>query len=141
MSLIDPDRDFDPENPDSPLLGVLKVGSPMRVTVDGSPAWTGALQTWGWDKGSEIADLNALDPIGMLSVRALPEGQTLAPVAATTTEQVKFMLDLVEWPMERRYFPDGGAGRRARQPLRGRAGDRRTAADPVRRARAALSDA
>jgi hypothetical protein len=110
VSLIDPDRRFDPENPDSPLLGVLKVGSPMRVTVDGSPAWTGALQTWGWDKESEIADLNALDPIGMLSVRALPEGQTLAPVSATTTEQVKFMLDLVEWPAAKRYFPDAGAG-------------------------------
>ena len=29
--MIDPDRDYDPDNPDCPLLGVLKVGSPMRV--------------------------------------------------------------------------------------------------------------
>ena len=110
VSLWDPDRDYDPDNPDSPLLGALKVGLGMRVTVDGSPAWTGVLQTWAWDRASSIADLNGLDPIGQLSVRALPEGQTLAPVTATTTEQVKFMLDLVEWPVAKRYFPDGGAG-------------------------------
>jgi hypothetical protein len=110
VSLFDPDREYDPDNPDSPLLGVLKVGLGFRVTVDGSPAWTGVLQTWAWDRASEIADLNGLDPIGQLSVRALPAGQTLAPVLATSASQAQFMLDLVEWPAGKRYFPDGTSG-------------------------------
>jgi hypothetical protein len=110
VSLHDPDREYDPDNPDSPLLGVLKVGGGFRVWCDGAPAWTGVLQTWGWDRASGIADLNGLDPIGQLSVRALPTGQTLAPVLATSAAQAQFMLDLVEWPVGKRFFPDGTSG-------------------------------
>ena len=103
---------YDPDNPDSPAQGGLKVGAGMRVIVDGSPAWTGVLQTWGWDRASTIADLNGLDPIGMLAVRVLPAGQTLevVPDGATTAEQAQHLLDLVEWPVEKRYFPDGASG-------------------------------
>ena len=110
VSMYDPDRKYDPDNPDSPLLGVVKVGLPMRVTVDAAPAWTGALQSWSWDRASMIADLNAFDPIGMLSMRALPERQTLAPVVATTASQAKFLLDVAEWDPAKRYFPDGDSG-------------------------------
>jgi hypothetical protein len=110
VSLYDPDREYDPDNPDSPLLGVLKVGVGFRVWCDGAPAWTGVLQTWAWDRASGIADLNGLDPIGQLSVRALPDRQTLAPVSTTSAAQAQFMLDLVEWPAGKRYFPDGTSG-------------------------------
>ena len=110
VSLYDPAREYDPDNPDSPLLGVLKVGLGFRVTVDGSAAWTGVLQTWGWDRSSRIADLNGLDPIGMLSVRTLPERFQLQPVAATSASQAKFVLDFVEWPVAKRLFPDGDSG-------------------------------
>jgi hypothetical protein len=110
VSMWDPEREYDPDNPDSPLLGLLKPGLGARVTVDGQPAWTGALQSWGWDRRSKIADLNCFDPIGMLAMRALPEGQTLAPVMATSASQAQFMLDLVEWPAGKRYFPGGTAG-------------------------------
>ena len=110
VSMWDPEREFDPDNPDSPLLGVLKVGLGMRATVDGSPAWTGVLQTWGWDRASRIADLNGLDPIGMLSIRALPERFQMAPVMATSASQAKFVLDFVEWPVGKRFFPDGDSG-------------------------------
>jgi len=112
VSLYDPNRKWDPDNPSSPLLGVLKVGLPFRVTVDGSPAWTGVLQTWGWDRASQIADLNGLDPIGQLSVRVLKAGQDLlqAPNAVTSAVQAQFLLDIVEWPVGKRYFPNGTAG-------------------------------
>jgi hypothetical protein len=110
VSMWDPDREYDPDNPDSPLLGVLKVGLGFRVTVDGSPAWTGVLQTWGWDRASGIADLNGLDPIGMLSIRALPERFTMAPVSTTSAGQAQYVLDFVEWAPAKRYFPDGTAG-------------------------------
>jgi hypothetical protein len=110
VSLYDPDREYDPDNPDSPLLGLLKVGLGMRVTVDGSPAWTGVLQTWAWDRASRIADLNGLDPIGQLSIRILPERFTMAPVMATSASQAKFVLDFVEWPTAKRLFPDGDSG-------------------------------
>ena len=110
VSLHDPDREYDPDNPDSPLLGVLKVGLGFRVLVDGLPAWTGVLQTWAWDRSSEIADLNGLDPIGMLSLRILPERFQMEPVAATSAAQAKFILDWVQWDDAKRYFPDGLAG-------------------------------
>ena len=85
VSLYDPDRTYDPDNPASPMQGGLKVGAGMRVIVDGSPAWTGVLQTWGWDRASEIADLNGLDPIGMLSVRVLPAEPDAPAVPDATT--------------------------------------------------------
>ena len=110
VSMYDPGRKYDPDNPASPLLGVLKVGLGFRVMVDGSPAWTGVLQTWGWDRGSEIADLNGLDPIAMLSVRHLPSRAPLAPVASTSAGQAQYMLDVVGWPAGKRYFPAGTAG-------------------------------
>ena len=110
VSLYDPDRVYDPDNPDSPAQGGLKVGAGMRVLVDGSPAWTGVLQTWGWDRASEIADLNALDPIGQLSVRAMPQRETLMGTAATSGAQAAFMLDRAEWPLAKRWFPAGNEG-------------------------------
>jgi hypothetical protein len=110
VSLYDPTRKYDPDNPSSPLLGVLKVGLGFRVTVDAAPAWTGVLQTWGWDRASKIADLNGLDPIGQLSVRALPDRMTLMPVAATSGAQAQYLLDQVEWPSAKRYFPSGTTG-------------------------------
>ena len=59
---------------------------------------------------SDIADLNGLDPIGMLSIRALPERFQMAPVMATSASQAKFVLDFVEWPVAKRFFPDGDSG-------------------------------
>jgi hypothetical protein len=108
----DPEREYDPDNPDSPLLGLLRPGLGARVTVDGQPAWTGALQSWGWDRRSKIADLNCFDPIGMLSMRTLPAGQTLEAVPDGTTSalQAQYLLDLIEWPAAKRYFPDGTSG-------------------------------
>jgi len=112
VSVYDPTRKYDPDNPSSPLLGQLKVGLGMRVTVDAAPAWTGVLQTWGWDRGSKIADLNGMDPIGQLSMRALPADQALleAPNAVTSAVQAQFLMDVVEWPTAKRVFPNGTAG-------------------------------
>jgi hypothetical protein len=112
VSLYDPTRKYDPDNPSSPLLGLLKVGLGFRVTVDAAAAWTGVLQTWGWDRASQIADLNGVDPIGMLSMRAIPAAQTLqsVPDLATSAQQAQYLLDVVEWPSAKRYFPDGTSG-------------------------------
>ena len=110
VSLYDPDRMYDPDNPDSPYLGLLKVGIGYRVLVDGAPAWTGVLQTWAWDRASEIADLNGLDPIGQLSVRAMPQRETLMGTVATSGAQAAFMLDRAEWSVAKRYFPAGNEG-------------------------------
>ena len=57
-----------------------------------------------------IADLNGLDPIGMLSVRALPERFQIGAVPTTSAAQAQFVLDFVEWPVAKRYFPDGTSG-------------------------------
>ena len=110
VSLYDPNRVYDPNNPSSPLLGVLKVGLGFRVTVDAAPAWTGVLQTWGWDHGSDIADLNGMDPIGQLSMRIVPKGSDIYPGEITTAQQAQIILDLVEWPSGKRYFPQGTTG-------------------------------
>jgi hypothetical protein len=110
VSLYDPGRDFDPDNPSSPLLSVLKVGLGFRVMVDAAPAWTGVLQTWGWDHDSKIADLNGTDPIGMLSMRSVPKGSEIYPGELTSAQQAGIILDLVEWPSAKRYFPSGTTG-------------------------------
>jgi len=111
VSLYDPNRVYDPDNPSSPLLGVLKVGLGFRVTVDAAPAWTGVLQTWGWDRGSKIADLNGMDPIGQLSMRMVPKGSDIYQGSQiTTAQQAQLILDLVEWSAGKRYFPQGTTG-------------------------------
>jgi hypothetical protein len=110
VSLYDPTRKYDPDNPSSPFLGVLQIGLGFRVTVDGAAAWTGVLQTWGWDHASQIADLNGLDPIGQLSVRLLPDEMQLLSRVATSAEQAQFVLAYVQWPTAKQYFPNGIRG-------------------------------
>lgn len=124
VSIADPNRDYDPENPASPLLGKLKVGIGFRVLIDSTPAWTGVLQTWGWDRGSGVADLNGIDPLGQLAVRMLPDRYDLQDYAATSAEQAMFLLDSVEWPSANRYFPSGTTGvTRGNQTVEGSALD------------------
>lgn len=115
VSLRDPERKYDPANPASPLYDALHPGAPVRATVDGAPAWTGALQTWGRDRDSGIADLVAFDPIAQLSLRTLPNAVNLLPpgadvTPATTAQQAQFVLDTVGWDAAARYFPAGTAG-------------------------------
>jgi hypothetical protein len=109
-SLYDPTRKYDPENAASPLFAALKVGIGLRATVDAAPAWTGVLQSWGWDRASHIADFNGLDPMGQLSVRILPTGADMGIAADTSTKQVTYLLDQVGWPVGKRYFPTGSVG-------------------------------
>jgi hypothetical protein len=106
ISLYDPTRKYDPTNPSSPLFGALVAGMPMRVTVDGSPAWTGALDSWGRDPDSGISDLRGVDPIGELAVKNLMRpAQT---IFGTTDVQVNQLLDQIKWPAARRYMPTSG---------------------------------
>ena len=124
VSLWDPTRKYDPDNPSSPYLGLLKVGLGLRVTVDASPAWVGVLQTWGWDRSSKIADLNGMDPIGQLSVRQMPDDMQLLQRLATSAEQAQFLLDYAEWTAAKRYFPNGIRGEyRGNQNVKGSALD------------------
>jgi len=111
VSLYDPDRKYDPVNTSSPLYGIIKVGTMVRVRVDGmNPAFTGSLQTWSWDHESGIADLNVIDAIGQLSQLSLPDRATIAPEALSSAYQVQALLDKVAWPVGLRYFPRPGIG-------------------------------
>jgi hypothetical protein len=108
-SLNDPTRRYDPTNPASPILETLKPGKPLRVTVDGTPAFTGAVASWEHDIETSISDLRGVDAIGELAVRVVP------PTASqtwpgTSEQQVQYVLDNVDWPVARRYFPATGAG-------------------------------
>ena len=91
VSLYDPNRVYDPNNPSSPLLGVLKVGLGFRVMVDASPAWTGVLQTWGWDHDSKIADLNGQRADAVASYRTAREVGTLAKDTSGTAEATRLL--------------------------------------------------
>ena len=115
VSLVDPNRKYDPTNPSSPLFGALKAGMPMRATVDGAPAWTGALDSWGRDPDSDISDLRGVDPIGELAVKNLMRpAQT---INGTTDVQVNQLLDQIQWPAARRYMPTSGGVTRGAQAL------------------------
>jgi hypothetical protein len=103
LSLYDPDRTYDPGNPASPLIGVLRPGMPIRVRVETGTAWTGGLQSWEWDYLSDIATLEALDPIGQLSQMVLPGEPVI--VNASSYQQTVQVLDVVGWPAGARYLP------------------------------------
>ena len=121
-----------PRQPRQPAAGpAASPGSGSRVTVDGSPAWTGALQSWGWDRTSRIADLNGHDPIGMLSMRALPERFTMAPISDDLGGPGAVRARLRGVGPGQAVLPGRHLGRRARQPLRRGQRPRRAPPHPV----------
>ena len=116
ISLWDPTRKYDPANEASPLAAALQAGMPMRATVDGSPAWTGALDSWAHDPETYISDLRGVDPLGELSVKALE--RPASTIYGTTDQQVVDLLDKVNWPAGRRYFPTSGGEQRGADEVR-----------------------
>ena len=102
INLYDPARDFDPSNTTSPYYLYLRVGMPLRVLVDGAPAWTGTLEAWESDVGELTSTLLAIDAVGTLAALVLPPG-TVLPAGDTAT-QAGAVLDAVAWPAVNRTF-------------------------------------
>lgn len=121
LTFLDPDRLYDPSNTASPYVGVLHVGLPIRVLVDGSPAWTGVLDEWSHDQGALTSLLQAIDPIGALAARILAAG-TPVP-AGLSAAQAQAILNAAGWPADRRSFSGGSNANRLAQVADGSALD------------------
>ena len=117
VSLFDPTRRFDPANPGSPYGLFLRDGMPIRVSIEGAPAWTGTLEAWQWDVGSATATLDAIDAIGTLAKLTLPDPSGVT--AGTTASQAAHVLDLIEWPVDRRVFVGSSAATRGAENVSG----------------------
>lgn len=102
FDLLDPGRLFDPSNTASDYYGVLHIGSPLRVTVDGDPVWSGQLDSWSYDVGGFTATLNASDALAALAALPVPVGTALA--AGSFLAQAGAVLNAAGWPASRRTF-------------------------------------
>lgn len=102
FDLLDPTRLFDPANDASDYAAILHIGTPLRVTADGEPVWSGALESWSYDVGSFTSTLNATDALAALAARPIPTGTAIP--AGSFLAQAGKVLDAAGWPAERRAF-------------------------------------
>lgn len=119
VSIYDPDRQFDPSNEGSPIYREVRIGMAMRVTVEGVSAWTGTLDAWESDLGERTSTLSAIDAIGTLASRVIPDNTALG--AGTTAVQANAVLDLAGWPADLRSFTGTTAATRSAVTIGGSA--------------------
>jgi hypothetical protein len=80
LSTIDPNRELDPSNADSPFFGSVVPGTAIRL-VGGSaslaPVWTGWIDEATHDVAAERGRIRCVDGIAQLAQAQLPDGQVL----------------------------------------------------------------
>lgn len=106
LLIADPDRKYDPGNPDA--ARPVQLGSPVQIRVDGAPAWTGFLSECFHDHGAGLTTLRASDAIAALAQVAY-DGLT---IAGTTWAVMDSILDRVGWPASLRVKYGGPAAYR-----------------------------
>jgi hypothetical protein len=113
VSLLDTTRLFDPLNDESPFVDYLRVGLPIRILADGSPAWTGILTTWTHAIGPSESTLEGTDPIGELGST---DGAAVDLSAGATRDQAATIFAAAGWA-DRVDFLGGSAHQRAGESL------------------------
>ena len=64
VALADPNRELDPLNAESPVIG--RIGNPARILIDGTPAFSGVVTNIAHDAGQMVSTLNLADPLSLL---------------------------------------------------------------------------
>lgn len=86
-TLYDPERTFDPANAASPYASFMRVGRLLRITVDGTPAWSGTIYDWSYSHARQAVTFNAEDQLEELSRRPVSIIMAAGP-AGTQVEQL-----------------------------------------------------
>jgi hypothetical protein len=95
-TLYDPGRLFDPANDASPYAALMRVGRAIRITVDGTPAWTGTIFDWAYSQAQHLVQLDGEDRIEQLSRTTV---SVIAP-AGTAASQIQTLMRLAGVPIE-----------------------------------------
>jgi hypothetical protein len=105
LRLVDPLRLYDPTNAESTFAGI---GSTVRVTINGLPAFRGRVDDVQHDL--QVATITLTD--GVAELAAVQFVETSVP-AETASARVNRILDLASWPADRRDIGGGGVAMQA----------------------------
>ena len=103
LRLVDPDRIYDPT-----VAEGVRIGSVIRISLGGVPAFRGRVDDISHDL--EIATFALTD--GVAELAAVQFVETTVP-AETTSARITRILDLANWPADRRDIGTGGVALQA----------------------------
>lgn len=112
LRLVDPDRILDPQNAVGPFFGVLDIGTPIRLRIDGYTAFRGRVTGITHDlqlaEDIDFVTITAEDELGTIGRFAADNGGALALVSQSASARVTALLDDMAWPAGQRDIGTGG---------------------------------
>ena len=112
LRLVDPDRILDPQNAVGPFFGVLDIGTPIRLRIDGYTAFRGRVTGITHDlqlaEDIDFVTITAEDELGTIGRFAADNGGALALVSQSASARLTALLDDMAWPAGQRDIGSGG---------------------------------
>lgn len=102
-------RQFDPTFAASEYFGQIVPKRQVRITVNDEISFEGTIEDWNLDYvrgGNSIASAQAFDGFGFLGNITLPE---ISPPVESSSERIVRILDVIDWPTNKRQIDFGGA--------------------------------